>query len=87
MHTTIVIIAGLALLGLCLGVAHVLGGAAGMARGALTFLPPWLVGSGINMYVGLKGGRSGAAEIPFLFLVFAIPAAAACFVWLKLAHG
>jgi len=32
MHTTIVIIAGLALLGLCLGVAHVLGCAAGMAR-------------------------------------------------------
>jgi hypothetical protein len=87
MHTTIVIIAGLALLGLCLGVAHVLGGAAGMARGALAFLPLWLVGSGINMYVGLKGGRSAAAEIPFLFLVFTIPAAAAYVVWLKLAHG
>jgi hypothetical protein len=87
MHTTIVIIAGLALLGLCLVVAHVLGGAAGMARGTLAFLPLWLVGAGINMYVGLKGGRSAAAEIPFLFLVFAIPAAAAYVVWLKLAHG
>ena len=87
MHTTFVIIAGLALLGLCLGVAHVLGGAAGVVRGASAFLPLWLVASGINMYVGLRGGRSAAEEIPFLFLVFAIPAAAAFVVWWKLAHG
>ena len=58
MHTTFVIIPGLVLLGLCLGVAHVLGGA----------------------------GRSAAEEIPFLLLVFAIPAAAAFVVWWKLAH-
>ena len=62
MHTTFVIIAGLALLGLCLGVAHVLGGAAGMVHGASAFLPLWLVASGINMYVGLRGGRSAAEE-------------------------
>lgn len=37
MPTTIVIIGGLALLGLCLRVAHTLGGAAGAARGALDF--------------------------------------------------
>jgi hypothetical protein len=87
MHSTAVIIAGLALLGLCLGTAHVLSGAAGTARGALAFLPLWAVGSGINMYVGLRGGRSAAEEIPFLFLVFAIPVAAAFAVWWMLAPG
>jgi hypothetical protein len=87
MHTTIVIIGGLALLGLCLSVAHTLGGAAGAVRGALAFLPLWLVGSGINMYAGLRGGRSAAEETPYLLLVFAIPAGAACVVWWKLAHG
>jgi len=87
MHTTIVTIGGFALLGLCLGIAHALGGAAGTARGALAFLPLWLVGSGINMYVGLREGRSAAEEIPFLLVVFAVPASAACVVWWKVAHG
>lgn len=87
MHTTIVILAGLALLGLCLGVGHAVGGAVGTPRGALAFLPLWLVGSGINMYVGLRGGRTAAEEIPFLVVVFAIPAVAALVVWWKLAHG
>ena len=87
MHTTFVIIAGLALLGLCLGVAHVLDGAAGVVHGTSAFLALWSVASGINIYVGLRGGRSAAEEIPFLLLVFAIPAAAAFVVWWKLAHG
>jgi hypothetical protein len=87
MHTIIVIVAGLALLGLCLGAAHILGGATGTARGALAFLPFWLATSGINMYVGLRSGRSVAEEIPFLFLVFAIPSTAAFVVWWNLAHG
>ena len=75
------------MLGLCLGTAHALSGAAGTARGALAFLPLWAVGSGINMYVGLREGRSAASEIPFLFVVFAIPAAAAFAVWWMLTHG
>lgn len=87
MHTIIVIIAGLVLLGLCLSAAHMLGGATGMAHGALAFLPLWLTASGINMYVGVRGGRPISEEVPFLLLVFAIPVAAAFFVWWKLAHG
>ena len=87
MHTTIVIFAGLALLGLCLAVGHVVGGTVGTARGALAFLPLWLGASGFNMYVGLRGGRTVTEEIPFLFLVFALPAVAAFVVWWKLAHG
>jgi hypothetical protein len=86
-HTTIVILAGLALLGLCLSVGHAVGSAVGTSRGALAFLPLWLVGSGINMYVGLRGGRTAAEEIPFLVVVFAVPAVAAFVVWWKLAHG
>ena len=87
MHTTIVILAGLALLGLCLGVGHAFGGAGGTARGALAFLPLWLVGSGMNLYVGVRGGRTAGEEIPFLFIVFAVPAVAAFVIWWKLAHG
>jgi hypothetical protein len=87
MHTIFVIIAGWALLGLCLGVAHMLGGAAGVVHGISVFLALWLVASGINMYVGLRGGRSAAEEIPFLLLVFAIPAATAFVVWWNAAHG
>jgi hypothetical protein len=87
MHTIIVIIGGLALLGFCLGVAHALGGAAAAALGSLAFLPLWVIGSGINMYAGVRAGRSAAEEIPYLILVFAIPAGAACLAWWKLAHG
>jgi hypothetical protein len=39
------------------------------------------------MYVGLRGGRTAAEEIPFLVVVFAVPAVAAFVVWWKLAHG
>ena len=87
MHTIIVIITGLVSLSLFIGVAHLAGGAVGTAKGALVFLPVWLVGSIINMIVGIRGGRSFAEEIPFLVLVFAIPAAAALAVWWKLTRG
>jgi hypothetical protein len=85
MHTIIVIAIGLVLLGLCALVGRMFGGASGVATATLVFLPLWLVGAGINMYIGVKrAGYSVAAETPIFLLVFAIPATAALFAWYRL---
>jgi hypothetical protein len=85
MHTVIVVAGGFVLLGLCAFVGHWLGGTGGMAAGALVFLPLWLIGAGINLYVGVKqAGYTIAEELPMFLLVFAIPAAVALFTWWKL---
>ena len=82
MHTIIVLAIGFGLLGLCAIAGRVLGGTPGMATAALVFLPLWLVGAGINMYMGVKGaGYSVADEAPIFLLVFAVPAAAALIAW------
>jgi hypothetical protein len=81
MHTIKVIAGGFALLALCLLIGRSLGGPsplAGMGRGALVFIPLWLVGSGVNMWVGVsKAGYSVAEEAPVFAMVFAIPTAVA----------
>lgn len=85
MHTVIVLLAGVALLGLCGLIGRLLGGSAGTATAALVFLPLWLIGAGINMYIGVKrAGYSVADEFPIFLIVFVIPAAVALFAWWKL---
>jgi hypothetical protein len=85
MHTALVVAAGFALLGLCMLVGRVMGGAAGTAKAALVFVQLWLIGAGINMYLGVKkAGYSVAEEAPIFLIVFAIPGAAALFAWWKL---
>ena len=85
MHTVIVIAAGFALLGACLFAGHLLSGAAGLAAGALVFVPLWLLGAGINLYVGVKSaGYTVREEFPIFLVVFAIPAAVALLAWWKL---
>ena len=85
MHTVFVIAVGFALLGLCALAGRVLGGAPGMANAALIFLPMWLIGAGINMYIGVRrAGYSIAEEAPIFLVIFAIPAATALFAWWKL---
>lgn len=82
MHTIIVLAIGFGLLGLCAIAGRVLGGSPGTATAALVFLPLWLIGAGINMYMGVKGaGYSVADEAPIFLLVFAVPAAVALIVW------
>jgi hypothetical protein len=85
MHTLIVIAVGFGLFGLCALVGRLLGGMSGAASGALIFLPLWLIGAGVNMYIGVtRAGYSVADEAPVFVVVFAIPAAAALFAWWKL---
>ena len=83
MHTLKVILGGFALLALCLVVGRWLGGgSAGLATGAKLFLPLWLVGAGVNMWVGVsRAGYSVAEELPAFGVVFAIPAVVAGVVW------
>ena len=85
MHTFIVMAIGFGVLGLCALVGRLFGGASGPATAVLVFLPLWLVGAGINMYIGVKrAGYSVAAETPIFLIVFTIPAAAALYAWFKL---
>jgi hypothetical protein len=87
MHTLIVMAIGLLVLGACLFAGHAVGGAAVMARAALYFLPLWLIGAGINMYVGVKSaGYAVSEEAPVFLIVFALPALVALVVWWKLRH-
>jgi hypothetical protein len=83
-HTLKVIAGGLLLLGL-----FVLGGRflsagtpmAGMATAARWFVPVWLIGAAINMWVGVaKAGYSVAEEAPIFLVVFAVPTVVAVLV-------
>ena len=85
MHTVIVLAVAFGLLGLCTLVGRVLGGTPGVAPAALVFVPVWFLGAGINMYIGvMRAGYSVADEAPIFLVVFAVPAAAALFVWWNL---
>jgi len=90
MHTIKVIAGGFVLLGLCLFVGRWLGHpdpVAGVARAARIFIPLWLVGAGINMWIGVsKAGYSVAEEAPTFALVFAVPAAVALLILWRLSR-
>ena len=62
MHTVKVVSAGLGLLALCVLVGRAADGRQGMAKGTVVFLPLWLAGTGINMYLGIKNAGFGVAE-------------------------
>ncbi|MEZ0334840.1 MAG: hypothetical protein ACAI18_12585 [Gemmatimonadales bacterium] len=80
-HTIKVIAGGFLLLVLCLLVGRWLWGTAGLATGARLFIPLWLVGAGINMWVGVtRAGYSVAEEAPIFLVVFLVPVAVALFI-------
>jgi hypothetical protein len=84
MHTIIVIAIGFALLGACVLIGHLIGGTSAIVTAVIVFLPLWLIGAGINMYVGVsRAGYSVAEELPIFVVIFAIPAAVAGFLWWK----
>jgi hypothetical protein len=85
MHTVFVLAVGFGLLGACTLLGRAVGGAHGVATAALVFLPVWLAGAGINMYLGIKrAGYALAEEAPIFLLVYALPSAAAVVTWWKL---
>ena len=86
MHTLLVIGYGACLLGLCLLVGRIIGpGNVLVGRAALIFLPLWLIGAAINMWIGVtRAGYSVADEAPIFLIVFGVPAAVALLLWWKL---
>jgi hypothetical protein len=88
MHTVVVLAGGFLLLGLCVLAARLLGTATGpaTAKAALAFIPLWLGAALLNMWIGVaRAGYSVAAELPIFLIVFAVPAAAALYVWQRFA--
>ena len=88
-HTVKVIAAGFALLVVCLliGRATMSPSSAGLVLGAKVFLPLWLVGAAINMWVGVsRAGYTVREEAPIFAVVFAVPAVVALFLWWRLAR-
>ncbi|MBB5189345.1 hypothetical protein HNQ50_000055 [Silvimonas terrae] len=82
MHTTLVIAAGLVLLGLALLAGHWLGATVPLV--CQVFIGIWLVASLINMWFGVhRAGYSALEELPILLLVFGAPAILAVWVWSK----
>ena len=75
MHTVMVVGGGLVALAVFVLGAVVLGKPA--AAGARFFILPWLVVSLVNLYVGTTHGHSVVGELPFLAVVFGVPALAA----------
>ena len=89
MHTLMVLAGGFALLGVCLLVGKFAGGSSTeLSKAALVFLPLWLIGAGINMWVGVaKAGYSVKDELPIFLVIFAVPSAVALVVWWKAKSG
>ncbi len=89
MHTLIVIAGGFALLGLCCLIAKLTGGtASAFAKAAIVFLPLWLIGAAINMWIGVsQAGYSVKDELPIFLIIFAVPAVVAVLVWMRYRGG
>lgn len=83
MRTSIIILAGFALWGLCLGGGRLLlkpGAATSMAATAV-FLVLWLLAAATNMWFGItQAGYSLREELPIFLLIFLIPSIFALFV-------
>jgi hypothetical protein len=86
MHTIVILAAGFLLLGVCVMIGKLVDGSdAGMAKGAIVFLPLWLIGAGVNMWFGVaKAGYSVSEELPVFGVIFAVPAAVASVVLWRL---
>jgi hypothetical protein len=86
MHTVIVVGGAFALLLACLLLGHAFGGGRpGMVLGAQLFIPLWLIGAGINMWIGVsRAGYSVAEELPIFVGIFGVPAAVAALLWWRL---
>ena len=82
MRTAIIIAAGLVLAALFVFGGWFIGQTA--ALGAKIFIPLWFIAAALNMWMGVaRAGYSFMEELPIFLAIFAVPAAAAGFVWWK----
>jgi hypothetical protein len=82
-HTAIVVGGGFSLLLSCLLLGHAFGGGVpGAIAGAKIFIPLWLIGAGVNMWLGVShAGYSVAEEFPIFLAIFGVPAVIAGLFW------
>lgn len=78
MHTLMVVGGGLVALAVFVVIAVLL--KKSPAAGARFFILAWLVASLVNLYLGVTHGHTVIGELPFLAIVFGVPAAAAWYV-------
>jgi hypothetical protein len=85
MRTLFIILAGLIIGTLFLFAGRLLGrGPETLALGAKIFIPLWFIAAALNMWMGVaKAGYSFMEELPIFLVIFAVPAAAAGFLWWK----
>ena len=82
MRTAIIIAAGLVLAALFVFGGRFIGQTA--ALGAKIFIPLWFIAAAVNLWLGVaRAGYSFTEELPIFLVIFAVPAAAAGFVWWK----
>lgn len=85
MHMLLVILGGIALLGVFLLFGKLWGnGASDIALAAKVFVPVWLAIACTNLWLGVNhAGYSVREELPILLVVFLVPASlAAGMIWL-----
>ncbi|MGH6611580.1 MAG: hypothetical protein ACRECQ_15145, partial [Burkholderiaceae bacterium] len=51
------------------------------------FIVLWMLAAGVNMWIGVSHGYSVAEEFPIFLLIFAMPAAAAAWLWRRAARN
>jgi hypothetical protein len=79
MHSAIVLGGAFCLLLACLLLGHAWG--FGTGGGAKVFIGLWLLGAGLNMWIGVtRAGYSVAEEAPIFLAMFGVPAAVAAIV-------
>ena len=82
MRSAIIILGGLVLAALFVFGGRFIGQTA--ALGAKIFIPLWFIAAAVNLWLGVaRAGYSFMEELPIFLVIFAVPAAAAGFVWWK----
>jgi hypothetical protein len=87
MRTVIIIVGGIVIGALFLFAGRLLGrGPETIALGAKLFIALWFIAAAANLWVGVaKAGYTFMEELPIFLVIFAVPAAAAGFLWWRYA--
>ena len=76
MRTAVILVAGFALWGLCLGAAKLFGGLrpSSMTIATVVFAGLWFCAAAWNMWVGVsRAGYSFREELPIFLVIFLVP--------------
>jgi uncharacterized membrane protein YwaF len=90
MHTLLVIVGGIGLMGLFLLFGNLWGGdaSASLATALKAFIPVWLLVTIANLWIGVaRAGYTVREELPVLLIVFLIPAVVAAIITWRLSRG